>query len=342
MKILLTHSLFPPDFQGGGEHYAFKTAEQLRRLGATVQVLCTGDPATADYAGIPTRRLALHPYRLNLAARTIAEHARGCDLIQTFNYHAALPSLRAARRLEVPVFCGILGLFGPAWHAMRGPLLGHLFLAFERYLASRPFDRVMVLSDESLQQCLALGTDPERCFINSPGVDLDDFALREEKSNSVLFAAKLERRKGIHQVLEVARALPEVPFRVAGWGDEAERIARQAPPNVTFLGYLSGEPLREEYRRSSIFILPTLAEGLPSSLLEAMAAQCAVVCSLHHDFAGARVDGHDVDGMAAAVERLWREPEQARECGRRNLDRVRDQSWDAYGDRLMARYRAVL
>ena len=124
MKVLLTHERFPPDFAGGGEYVALRTAQHLMRRGVEVRVLTTGDPEVASYDGIETERLPVHPYRFNLAAGEIARRAGQVDLLQTFNYHAAFPSFRAGKRLGVPTVCTIFGLFGDEWWNMRGRLAG--------------------------------------------------------------------------------------------------------------------------------------------------------------------------------------------------------------------------
>ena len=105
MKILLTHERFAPDFAGGGEYVVLETARHLQRRGHDVQVLTMGDSSITEYEGIPTQRLAGHRYSMNLCSKAIADAAREADLIQTFNYHASYPSLRAARRLGKPIVC---------------------------------------------------------------------------------------------------------------------------------------------------------------------------------------------------------------------------------------------
>jgi hypothetical protein len=115
MKILLTHDRFPPDFAGGGEYAVLETARALISRGVDVRVLTTGDPAIREYEGIPVRRLPIHRFRMNLAVREIAQEARSCDLILTYNYHACLASLAASRLTGKPVICTILGLYQNSW-----------------------------------------------------------------------------------------------------------------------------------------------------------------------------------------------------------------------------------
>ena len=148
MKVLLTHHYFPPDFAGGGEYVVMKTARGLMERGVDVQVLTTGDPRSTEYEGIPTVRLPIHRYAFNLAYSKIRDMARGVDLIQTFNYHACLPSLQAGRQLGKPVVCGILRLCRDAWNNLRTPFFGPSLVRPGRNIFStREFSRVMFFSD---------------------------------------------------------------------------------------------------------------------------------------------------------------------------------------------------
>ncbi|MDE3165879.1 MAG: glycosyltransferase family 4 protein, partial [Acidobacteriota bacterium] len=259
MTVLLTHERFLPDFGGGGEEIVFQTASHLRDRGARVRVLTTGDPAITEYRGIPTDRLPVSRYRINFAAGAISRAAAGFDLIHTFNYHACLPSWLAARRLGKPVVCTVLGLFRDAWRDMRGPLLGRCFAAWERLLVRLPYTRTLFLSEYSRGQALACGVPESRALVNTPGIDPAFFAASAPKDGSVLFAGKFEERKGVGDVLAVARALPAVRFRLAGWGPEEAAIRAAALPNVEMLGFLQAGELAQAYARASVFLFPSRA-----------------------------------------------------------------------------------
>src|SRR5262245_33708199 len=212
MKVLLTHHYFPPDFAGGGEYVVMETARGLLQHGVDVRVLTTGDPRITEYEGIPTVRLPIHRYAFNLAYRKILDMAGGVDLIQTFNYHACLPSLRAGKRLGKPVVCGILGLCREAWNKLRTPVLGPLWSAWEKYILTRNFSRVMFFSPSCCDLALSLGVPAWRSAVNCPGIDLAAYAPAPQKEDVVFFTGRLDGRRGVDNVLAVARALPDVRF----------------------------------------------------------------------------------------------------------------------------------
>src|SRR4051794_3707583 len=100
MRVLLTHDRFPPVFGGGGEYVVLETAKGLMRTGVDLKVLAGGDAMITSFEGVPTMRVPVRPAAFTFAAKTIWDHARDVDLIQTFTYYAALPSWLAGRLLD--------------------------------------------------------------------------------------------------------------------------------------------------------------------------------------------------------------------------------------------------
>jgi glycosyltransferase involved in cell wall biosynthesis len=342
MNVLLTHERFLPDFGGGGERIVYETARHLLRRGVQVRVVTTGDPRVTEYGGVPTVRLPVSRYRFNLAIRTILDHARSCDLIHTCTYHAALPSLVAGTWLRKPVLCQVLGLFDDGWTKMRGSVGGRARQAWERVLVTRRFGRTMFLSDYSRDLGIALGVDPDRAVANCPGIDWPEGNQPLRKEHEVLFAGKLETRKGVDDLLAVAARLPQVKFRVVGWGPDADRMKAAATPNLEFAGFQDGESLRQAFARARIFFFPSKAETFGLVVAEAMASGCAIVSTIPLGYEGIQVRPGDCDAMAAALRRLWDDCDETERMGRRNVELASVYTWDRYTDALLDIYAALL
>jgi glycosyltransferase involved in cell wall biosynthesis len=108
------------------------------------------------------------------------------------------------------------------------------------------------------------------------GVDCDFFAPKHVPSGDtfrVLFVGQLVRQKGLHYLLEAWRRLelPNADLRIAGRLTRNHRIINELAPTAQFLGPLSRELLREEYRRADLLCLPSLSDGFGLVVLEAMA-----------------------------------------------------------------------
>jgi glycosyltransferase involved in cell wall biosynthesis len=112
----------------------------------------------------------------------------------------------------------------------------------------------------------------------------------------VLFAGEAGLRKGLPYLAEAARCLrardPGYEVRVAGTVDDAIRN-RPECKDLTFLGHLGPESMAEEFRLADVFCLPSLAEGMASVTLEALAhgIPCVVTPA-----AGAPIV-HDCEGL---------------------------------------------
>ena len=343
LRVLVTHERFPPDYGGGGEYVALRTAQGLIAAGVDVQVLTAGDPAITVHEGVPTTRLPTSRYGFNLRVAAIARAARAADLIHSFNYHACLPSLVAARLVGKPVACHVLALFGSAWRTMRGPLAGRLFESYERCMVSRHFDSTLFLSDASRQAGIAMGAPPATSFVLNPAIDHARLLPPDRTAPLVLFAGKFEARKGIGHVVAVARALPGIPFAAVGWGEDVASLRAAAPPNLEIVEAAQDDRFLRYLSRAAIFFFPSYSETFGIVVAEAMASGAAIVSSIDTmAFDGALVAPGDEAAMVAAIRALWHDPARLCALGEANRRRAAAMSWAAHTDRLLGIYDGML
>ena len=99
---------------------------------------------------------------------------------------------------------------------------------------------------------------------------------------SVLTVARLDEQKGHHYLLEAVAQVPEAQFVLAGDGPLRTSLETQArslgvEERVKFLGYRSD--ITDLLADCDVFVLPSLYEGLPLSILEAMSAGKPVIAT---------------------------------------------------------------
>lgn len=109
---------------------------------------------------------------------------------------------------------------------------------------------------------------------------LDNFDIKTKDYNTknILFLARIEKTKGIYTTLDAVKILQEkdsqITLRIVGYGSEFKNAKEYVNENnikAKFLGNLSGNELIEEFKNANLYILPTHSEGMPTSVLEAMA-----------------------------------------------------------------------
>ena len=173
---------------------------------------------------------------------------------------------------------------------------------------------LVLARSESLRRCLIdLGCPPERVALNPTGIPLDQFpAVRrvppEDGRWQLVQACRLIPKKGLFNTLtafaEFGRIYPKATLVLAGDGPlrselEAWVTAHGLERRVRFRGFLSPEKLYALYVSSHLFVHPSerLAdgnqEGVPNSLLEAMATGLPVVATVHGGIPEAVTDGED-------------------------------------------------
>ena len=176
----------------------------------------------------------------------------------------------------------------------------------------------------------------------------------------LLSVGRLEREKGHTFLLDAVATLRDrgtaVHLELVGDGTLMESLRGQArelgiEDRITFAGAVGQDTIRENYRRADAFCLPSLGEGIPVVLMEALATGLPAIASntmgipelIEHGVTGLLVPAGRPNQIADAVELLAADPALRRrlgEAGRRkviddyDLDHGVDQLREAFVDLL--------
>jgi glycosyltransferase involved in cell wall biosynthesis len=96
----------------------------------------------------------------------------------------------------------------------------------------------------------------------------------------VCYVGRLHKIKNLESLIKASTDIPKISLVFIGQGDQRthlERIARDYQVSVKFLGALPHNKIPFELNRSSAFILPSLSEGNPKALIEAMSCGLPVI-----------------------------------------------------------------
>lgn len=155
-------------------------------------------------------------------------------------------------------------------------------------------DAIFALHEEQKKEILSLfSVEEERVKIAGAGYNSDIFSVKnderkreEERPLRLIYAGKISEKKGVASLMKSLSYLTEDEelevFLAGGAGNKEEydwicSLARECRYPVRFLGKLSQTDLAAEYKKSDIFVLPSFSEGLPLTVIEAMACGCKVV-----------------------------------------------------------------
>ncbi|MEM9480302.1 MAG: glycosyltransferase [Verrucomicrobiota bacterium] len=204
---------------------------------------------------------------------------------------------------------------------------------------------VMARSQSLLDRLKDLGCPEEKLRMNRTPIPMEDIVPFERKPPSdgqwrLIQACRLIPKKGIFTVLDalpkVLRKYPSMKYLLAGIGPSREEIAeavrvRGLSENVEMLGWLDQKKLRKRYEESHIFLHPSQLtqdqdqEGVPNSMLEAMAGGLPVVATYHggipeavtNEEDGLLVPERSPDELGDAILRMMEEPGLLEACSRK-------------------------
>lgn len=123
------------------------------------------------------------------------------------------------------------------------------------------------------------------------GLDFPEIKRKKQKSDSISlgFIGRLVKLKGVDVLISAFADLisdyPDIHLQIIGDGAERQNLEKQVQSlniqdKVSFLGYKDKNTLQNQILPSlDIFINPSLQEGLPTTVIEALLAECIVVAT---------------------------------------------------------------
>jgi glycosyltransferase involved in cell wall biosynthesis len=310
----------------------------------------------------PLRASLLQPNTLLQISRLVRLiRRRGIRLVHGNEFISNLIGLLAARAAGVPAIVNR----GDLGHLRQG--FGARHRSVEKWM-SRSADAVCANAEGVRRICVEEeGSDPARTFVVRNGLDtgrFDALATRPLQGPlaggrpRVAVVANLWPVKGHRTLIEaIARVHAQMPgasFALAGDGPERPHLQARVEElglqrAVAFLGTRYDVPAI--LFRSDAACLPSLAEGLPNSVMEAMAASLPVVATAVGGTPELVIPGEtgflaapgDAAALAAELLRLLADPDQGRRMGIRGRRLIeRDHSLQRLAEAHAALYGAVL
>lgn len=255
------------------------------------------------------------------------------DLVHTHGYKANFYGYLAARGKGVPA----VATYHLDWPD-RGLAL-RLYHLFDR-LVVRRFGKIAAVSEAVARSLRRSGVPSAKIVTIDNGIDLSPFAqarpiLQEEISERpdalIGLVGRLTPQKGCEYFLRAAQRVlidfPRTLFVLVGEGPDRRKLEElvrdlNIAERVIFAGHREDMP--DVYASLDILVLPSINEGLPMTLIEAMAAARPVIATpvgaipklIIPEQTGLLVNPRDPVGLAAALGRLISNPDLRHRLGR--------------------------
>jgi glycosyltransferase involved in cell wall biosynthesis len=272
----------------------------------------------------------------------------------------ALHSLRAARKKGLITLLEIMSLPNTAEiYAREHQRLGKPYKmdSWPGILTElREADYLIAQSPVIPRYLQQFGVAADRIIVRPLGVDTTLFRPAEHLGRSRPFRAigvgRLTIGKGLHHLLQAwsELGLPDAELVLAGPRVERESAAILAPfaGKYRYLEELTAPDLAEAYRASDIFVFPSLAEGGPLVVYEALASGLpCIVTDVAQAVARDGIEAFvfspgDLDVLKNRIELLYRDAELRRKMALAARRRAEEYSWYHYNRRSGDLYRELL
>jgi glycosyltransferase involved in cell wall biosynthesis len=279
-----------------------------------------------------------------------------------------LQSLRVAHKLGIPSIVEI-----PTWHRDRGkmgldrtpagppavPSSGYrrwkenLLQTRERFLEEYDLATLLfVLSQKAADTFRVQGFSEQKLFYLPRGVDVQRFkpGVRPPIFRAVFSGALIER-KGIHHLLEAWHRLDLKDaelWLVGSVHDEAKpHLKKYWRDNIRMTGFV--RDVENYLDQGTVYVFPSQCEGSAKVVYEAAACGLPVITTreagdvVNDGVEGIIIAPGNVDELAAAILRLYREPETVERMGQAARKRVVENfTWDHFRTRLLGAYEVAM
>ena len=296
------------------------------------------------------------------SASYYATKAAIADKPDVIHFHAEGPCacLPMARKAGIRTVATIHGL---DWQRAKWGKLGSAYIKHGEKAAAKCADEIIVLSrsaQDYFEQTynrstvfIPNGINPKECR----PVDEIEKRWGLEKNSYILFLGRLVPEKRPELLIDAFKSINTTNKRlvIAGGSSDTSEYERQlherakGDSRILFTGFVTGKPLAELYSNAYCYVLPSDVEGMPMSLLEAMAYGCACVtsdiseCSDVLGETGAIFTRGDVAALREVLTALLSNPAYVTKLGAKAKARLESEyDWDSVVERTFEVYKGVI
>jgi len=207
-------------------------------------------------------------------------------------------------------------------------------------------DKIICYTENEKSLLVQLGIDSDKIVVIHNGTDTDIFFPREKKKNNdqILWIGRFTPGKGVKYLIDAFNILvkknPGFKLFMIGRGPLKENIEQKIQDlnlnkNIIIKEFILNSELPAIYQNSDVFVLPSLNEGVPRTVLEAMSCRVPIVCTELPQLVsvvegcGLLVPVEDSQALAEAISKIILDREVARKLGENGRVKVvENYSWE--------------
>jgi len=378
LDVLEVSPYYPP-FTGGIEKYVQHLSHRLLEYGCNITVFTSNEPRTKSFEivdGIRIRRFGTvcRPLRNPLTPSMLSSLIRNGSQFDVVHAHGEyqFPTIFCSFAKVTNDFPFVITNHGQLsfGDGAKDVLVKIYRKTFSRRIYNKA-DAIVALSPSDRNYLLSLGIDSEKISVIPNAIDISrvnsfgheaytslTHKFKLDGKRVILFVGPIVKRKGVNTLI---RAIPQiiqnnhdVVFVMAGEGafkSKAMTLARllEVEEHVCFTGFLTEEELYKAYKLSDIFVLPSLSEGVPTTILEALVFSKPVISTRipgvedYFNDVCYLVSPRNVDDLAFAINKLLEDEKLARRLGSAGKKMIEKEfAWDAVARRTFELYEKVL
>jgi len=301
MKILFVLEHFYP-YIGGAEKLFYVLSTNLAKQGYEIVVVTTRYdnklPKEEVHKGVKIVRVKCYNRFVFtfLSIPKILRHARGCDLIHTTTYNAALPALLSGKLMGKPVFVTFHEVWEKLWKQLpfTSAIARNAFYLFEKLLLHLPFHKFIAVSDFTKSKLIEQGIPENKVVRIYNGIDYDAFNEYQHhppERFTYTYFGRLGISKGLDLLIPAAAKFRDahpnsklkliIPRQPKGIYNQIMQLIsdHQLESYVEIHHNLSREQLYRELLNSSCVVIPSYSEGFCFAAAEAVALGVPIVSS---------------------------------------------------------------
>lgn len=285
-----------PATHGGIEHHVEEIGARLAERGHDVTVFCRANYSNAgtDHDGMHLRRVPTVGTKhldavVHSALSTLVTMGDPPDIV---HYHALGPGLLSPLPRYLSRAKVVVTVHGLDHHRAKWGPGARAILSTAAWMSARVPDATIGVSRAVVEHYRyrygrTIAYIPNGVTVRRPR-QADEIKERFglARGSYVLFVGRLVPEKAPDLLIRAFRRIPdELRLVIVGGSSFSDRYARSlrrlaaGDPRVLFTGYAYGATLEELYSNAAAFVLPSLLEGLPLTLLEAASYGTPIVVS---------------------------------------------------------------